>query len=179
MDMSRRIAEMLTSWDLCLLGLVHDLRNTFAFLWLVIHGFDALLDVSALGLVTLCTLSFLLRYIAGLGICVFGLAFIVVYIPIVPCWLTRESAPFCLVLRSSLYIPSTLVFALAFLRAHVLWLRVVPLGLFLFMGVVIIADFVRPWRTILSLPFLAGFALLWRSCSALYVYTLLLFHQVA
>lgn len=82
---------MFTSWDLCLLGLVHDLRNTFAFLWLVIHGFDALLDVLALGLVTSCTLSFFLPCIAGLSIFVFGLAFIVVYIPVIPCWLTRES----------------------------------------------------------------------------------------
>jgi hypothetical protein len=91
MDMSRRIAEMLISWDHCLLGLVHDLRNTFAFLWLAVHGFDALLDVPSLGFVTLCSVSFLLSYVAGLGIFVCGVAFIVVYIPVLPCLLTRES----------------------------------------------------------------------------------------
>jgi hypothetical protein len=91
------------------------------------------LDVFALGFVTLCTLSFLLSYVAGLSIFVCGLAFIVVYIPALFCLLTRESG---VALPRLAFITVQILdtctagsFAPVFLRAHGLGVHVVPLGL--------------------------------------------------
>jgi hypothetical protein len=90
--------------------------------------------------------SFLL-YVAGLGIFVFGLAFIVVYIPVIPCLMTRKS---CVALSR-----------LAFITVHVLGfsLRPVPPSVscrsFVYFSLSGCCHYCRLCSTLVHQPFLA------------------------
>lgn len=113
-----------------------------------------------------------LVYVASLGVFVLGLVFIGVYISFAPSLLCRKFALRCLVLRS-----------IAVYISDVSWRLVCPSGtrrsfpfFLIILSVGTAVEFHQSSHTSLSFPCLAGFALLWRSCSALYILMLLLFH---